>query len=447
MQRLFFLLVFLMTGLLLILTGQNEQLFSASYDLDEIYSSKSLGQKSEDFLRSDTNVFSVQLSREAAVRATHASLPQPPTHSPRITRFSGDASHNIDSTDLLESNAMVEFTTDETMQCRVGHTDENIGADTEVEEEPTGFRSLPQKFLQMSPKQKSPKCGEVIHPWLHQELYEEGVSMLFLVKSAPENWRARQLIRQTWANIYYLHEMTFRTVFLLGVTFDDELQGNLTAENEKYGDLLQCRFYDDYNNLPVKVLSSFRWVVEENIKAQHFTVTDDDCLMNLPNIRAFFMVHSEDALYCGFTYASTARPIRAMGNKWFVSKEIYPGLYYPKFCHGGMYTLTTSVIRDINCIAEYTDRDYVHLEDVYITGILREKSSIPVYPVTRSGRKFTVMYYAWVEPKLKSLLWQWLKWNYTLPWKTTSNIDGKPMLRVNQKQQNSIDLVELVDGY
>ena len=84
---------------------------------------------------------------------------------------------------------------------------------------------------------------------------------------------------------------------------------------------------------------------------------------------------------------------------------------------------------------------------MFSIGILREKSGIPVYPVTRSGRKFTVMYYAWVEPKLKSLLWQWLKWNYTLPWKTTSNIDGKPMLRVNQKQQNSIDLVELVDGY
>lgn len=65
-----------------------------------------------------------------------------------------------------------------------------------------------------------------------------------------------------------------------------------------------------------QVLSSFRWVVEENIRAQHYTVTDDDCLMNLPNIRAFFMVHSDDALYCGFTYASTAKPIRAIGNKW-----------------------------------------------------------------------------------------------------------------------------------
>lgn len=105
-----------------------------------------------------------------------------------------------------------------------------------------------------SPKVKSPTCGEVLRPWQHQELYDDGaVSMLFLVKSAPENWRARQLIRQTWANIYYLHEMTFRTVFLVGITFSDELQLNLTAENDKYGDLLQCRFYDDYNNLPVKV--------------------------------------------------------------------------------------------------------------------------------------------------------------------------------------------------
>ena len=77
-------------------------------------------------------------------------------------------------------------------------------------------------------------------------------------------------------------------------------------------------------------------------------------------------------------------------------------------------------------------------------GILREKAGIPIHPVTRNGRKFTVMYYAWMEPKLKSLLWQWLKWNYTLPWKTSN--DGKPMLRVNKKQ-SSIDLVELVDEY
>lgn len=70
-----------------------------------------------------------------------------------------------------------------------------------------------------------------------------------------------------------------------------------------------------------------------------------------------------------------------------------------------------------------------------------------MYPVTRSGRKFTVMYYAWVEPKLKSLLWQWLKWNYTLPWKQTTSSDGKPMLRVKQKQLDSVQLVDLVDEY
>ena len=144
MQRLFFLLVFLMTGLLLTLTGQNEHLFSSSYELDEIYSSKSLAHKSENNLRSDTNSFSVQLNREP----THANLSQPSTHSPRITRFSGDV-HNIDSTDSMKTGVVIESTTDEAMQCRVGHTDENIGTVLDSDEEPTGFRSLPQKFLKV----------------------------------------------------------------------------------------------------------------------------------------------------------------------------------------------------------------------------------------------------------------------------------------------------------
>ena len=104
-----------------------------------------------------------------------------------------------------------------------------------------------------SPSISYPSCGDVLRPRLHQDFNEDGVSMLFLVKSAPENWRARQLIRQTWANIFYLHEMTFRTIFLLGVTFSEDLQRNLTEENAVHGDLLQCHFYDDYNNLPVKV--------------------------------------------------------------------------------------------------------------------------------------------------------------------------------------------------
>lgn len=52
----------------------------------------------------------------------------------------------------------------------------------------------------------------------------------------------------------------------------------------------------------------------------------------------------------------------------YISRRVYPSPWYPTFCHGGMWTVTMSMVEKLWCAAQITDRGGFYLEDVYITG-------------------------------------------------------------------------------
>ena len=67
----------------------------------------------------------------------------------------------------------------------------------------------------------------------------------------------------------------------------------------------------------VQVLSSMHWLLQGHIAATYFTFTDDDCLLDLVNIRAFFQYVKEvNVVYCGFLYEDNASPHRSNTSKW-----------------------------------------------------------------------------------------------------------------------------------
>ncbi|ELU09937.1 hypothetical protein CAPTEDRAFT_201985 [Capitella teleta] len=65
--------------------------------------------------------------------------------------------------------------------------------------------------------------------------------LLILITSAPENYRKRQSIRETWCSKQEHHQC----VFLLG-------RSNLTKEVVSHQDILQGTFVDSYRNLTLK---------------------------------------------------------------------------------------------------------------------------------------------------------------------------------------------------
>ena len=60
--------------------------------------------------------------------------------------------------------------------------------------------------------------------------------------------------------------------------------------------------------------------------------------------------------------------------KWGVSPDVYPGDIYPAFCHGGMAVWPFTILSEVYNTSETTNCTSMHLEDVLISGILRQKT-------------------------------------------------------------------------
>jgi beta-1,3-galactosyltransferase 1 len=54
-----------------------------------------------------------------------------------------------------------------------------------------------------------------------------------------------------------------KVVFLLGISdyVNNEIEFKVIQENEMYGDIIQENFVENYNNLTLKTIFTFKWVV------------------------------------------------------------------------------------------------------------------------------------------------------------------------------------------
>lgn len=114
----------------------------------------------------------------------------------------------------------------------------------------------------------------------------ETVFLLVYVHTAPDHYKRRTVIRQTWGNMQQ-YDHTVRVVFFMGVTnLGEELnatsaQKALYFEEEQYQDLVQEDFLDTYHNLTHKGVSALKWITHSCRQATYLLKTDDDIFVNM----------------------------------------------------------------------------------------------------------------------------------------------------------------------
>ena len=88
-------------------------------------------------------------------------------------------------------------------------------------------------------------------------------------------------------------------------------------------------------------------------------------------------------IQCIHMIQNRARAMRR--GKWAVSWDTYPAEYYPKVCTGAGYVMSRDALAKLLRVAQTTTR--FPIDDVYITGILRAKTDIPLTPpgIFRAG--------------------------------------------------------------
>ncbi|XP_057328033.1 beta-1,3-galactosyltransferase 1-like isoform X1 [Microplitis mediator] len=213
--------------------------------------------------------------------------------------------------------------------------------------------------------------------------------LLIIVCSAVGNQKARTAIRSTWGseqNLYYLStsssaNTTVKVVFLLGESTNDTLNAQILDENYEYGDIIQEKFIDTYNNLTLKSVMMLKWVTTTCPQATYLMKTDDDMYVNVPGLVKVIKSRPTSAGTLMGSLICNARPISDPKNKWYTPKYMFSEKTYPNYLSGTGYVMSLDVASKLYATALKTP--LLHLEDVYLTGLCAKKAKLR--PVNNPG--------------------------------------------------------------
>lgn len=213
------------------------------------------------------------------------------------------------------------------------------------------------------------------------KMCEGNPDLLITVSSAANHTESRDVIRKSWGNWKkYLSNLSYRVVFVLGLTMNATEQKDINAESEQHNDIIQADFLDSYQNLTYKSIFSLKWAEEFCASANFVLKVDDDVYINIftlaTEIEGRFGLSKGSAhlICCGHIFHKN-EVIRDEASKYHVSREewLRDGVY-PPFCSGAAYMVSRDVSRDLVRLS--TSERFFKLDDVFITAVLRQRLGI-----------------------------------------------------------------------
>lgn len=121
-----------------------------------------------------------------------------------------------------------------------------------------------------------------------QEIEHSKFRVVYIVKSAIENFDRRKAIRNSWGFEKRFFDVPSRTVFLLGMhPGDEEIQAKVKLEAMKHKDIIQANFVDMYYNNTIKTMMGFKWAVKYCSNSKFYMFVDDDMYVSVKNVLRF----------------------------------------------------------------------------------------------------------------------------------------------------------------
>jgi len=183
--------------------------------------------------------------------------------------------------------------------------------------------------------------------------------------------------------------------FLVGKNDQDEIEPELVDEANQYQDMIIGDFHDTYRNLTAKSTLALQWSNDHCSNFESLLLVDDDIQLQLQlildalrNRRQTETLHDLEKVHCLHQYQPKPRALRS--GKWAVSEEQYDHPIYPAACTGPAILMSNRAVRILGDTADMTN-DNFPIDDVYISGILREKSGLEIVKADRNNHLVTVI--------------------------------------------------------
>ena len=174
------------------------------------------------------------------------------------------------------------------------------------------------------------------------------LTLIMLINSHPDHSSRRKGIRNTWAKRQTIDSQEVRIIFVMGVTSKMGINREVEIEAQHHKDIILGDFVESFRNLTLKLILGLRWVDENCRHARFLYKGDDDMFVNVGNLLGALnnMTINNDIdmkrLYMG--ELNKGEVVRNVMSKYYVSEKEYSGKYYPTFCPGGGYVLSTAII-------------------------------------------------------------------------------------------------------
>ena len=204
------------------------------------------------------------------------------------------------------------------------------------------------------------------------------VFLLVYIHSAPAHHKRRMAIRQTWGNAKHFPDLVLRLVFLMGMPKDRLSEEALQMESDMYGDIVQEDFIDSYRNLTFKGIMGLKWATLHCQHARFVLKSDDDIFVNIFHVINHLKSlekhdnRTKELLLC--LVWSRMKVIRDSKSKWYLSPKEFKDDYFPTYCSGSAFMMTTDVIANMYNTSLYTP--FFWVDDFYVTGLLAQKVGV-----------------------------------------------------------------------
>jgi len=201
------------------------------------------------------------------------------------------------------------------------------------------------------------------------------VYLTIMIHSKPSHQSLRNTLRQTWASNQKV--VKTRTVFVVGKSLDHDLETAIDTESKEHGDILQGDFIDSYRNMTYKHLLVYKWISDSCDKTEFVLKTDDDQFVDIFHLPRYLQefARKEDKFF--LCQVQNMKPQREEGSKWFVTAEEFGEEKYPLYCAGWAYVTTVPTIKQLLDVSRTLP--YFWIDDVHVTGILRNLASISFF--------------------------------------------------------------------
>ena len=164
----------------------------------------------------------------------------------------------------------------------------------------------------------------------------------------------------------------------------------ITKEIEMFDDIIVGNFIDTYENLVYKSLMGLEWFIQQtssNKSNKFLMLLDDDVDLKVSELYKLIdqkVIHNqnnqEEQLLCPWKNAQRARVSRR--GPWGVPISTYPSSHWPSYCGGACYLMNFQAAEKLYQSALKIRSFDVKIEDAFMTGVLRERASFDLEPVS-----------------------------------------------------------------